>query len=37
MVETQVPQKSELIRMTIVFQQRNGNWRVVAVRMSKAE
>ena len=35
-VEMQVPQKAEQIRMTTVFQNRGGEWQVIAVHMSKA-
>ncbi len=35
-VEMQVPQKAEQIRMTTVFQKRDGQWQVIAVHMSKA-
>jgi ketosteroid isomerase-like protein len=36
-VEMQVPQKSEEIRMTTVFQKHGEDWQVIAVHMSKAE
>ncbi len=35
-VEMQVPQKSEQVRMTTVFQKRGDAWQVIAVHMSKA-
>jgi hypothetical protein len=35
-VEMQVPQKSEEIRMTTVFQRHGEDWQVIAVHMSKA-
>jgi hypothetical protein len=35
-VEMQVPQKSEIIRMTTVFQKHGDDWQVIAVHMSKA-
>lgn len=35
-VEMQVQQKAEQIRMTTVFQNRGGEWQVIAVHMSKA-
>jgi ketosteroid isomerase-like protein len=35
-VEMQVPQKSEAMRMTTVFQKRGEDWQVIAVHMSKA-
>jgi len=35
-VEMQVPEKAEHVRMTTVFQKRGGDWRVIAVHMSKA-
>jgi ketosteroid isomerase-like protein len=34
-VEMQVPQKSEQIRMTTVFQKHGEDWQVIAVHMSK--
>jgi hypothetical protein len=36
-VEMQVPQKTESIRMTTVFQKHGGDWQVIAVHMSKAQ
>jgi ketosteroid isomerase-like protein len=36
-VEMQVPQKTEQIRMTTVFQKRGDDWQVIAVHMSKAD
>lgn len=35
-VEMQVPQNTQRIRMTTVFQKRGENWQVIAVHMSKA-
>jgi ketosteroid isomerase-like protein len=35
-VEMQVPQKSEAMRMTTVFQKHGEDWQVIAVHMSKA-
>jgi len=35
-VEMQVPQKPEEVRITTVFQKRDGDWQVIAVHMSKA-
>jgi ketosteroid isomerase-like protein len=35
-VEMQVPQKTEEIRMTTVFQKHGEDWQVIAVHMSKA-
>jgi len=35
-VEMQVPQESEDIRMTTVFQKHGDGWQVIAVHMSKA-
>lgn len=35
-VELQVPQKSESIRMTTVFQKQADSWQVIAIHMSKA-
>jgi hypothetical protein len=35
-VEMQVPQKSEAILMTTVFQKHGEDWQVIAVHMSKA-
>jgi ketosteroid isomerase-like protein len=36
-VEMQVPQKSEVIRMTTVFQKHGEDWQVIAVHMSRAQ
>jgi len=36
MVELQVPQKAEDVRMTTVFQKHGNTWQVIAVHMSKA-
>jgi len=36
-VEMQVEQKSELIRMTTVFQKHGEDWQVIAIHVSKAQ
>lgn len=36
-VEMQVPQKSEVIRMTTVFQKHGEAWQVIAVHMSRVQ
>ena len=36
-VEMQVPQKSETIKMTTVFQKHGDDWQVIAVHMSKPQ
>jgi len=36
-VEMEVPQKTEDIRMTTVFQKHGDSWQVIAVHMSKAQ
>ena len=37
LVEMQVPQKAEQIRMTTVFQKHGDTWKIIAVHMSKVE